>query len=286
MTAPAWGASPPVGLKTVDDWAAWLASTHLIFSVRPTDAPACIRCRGPLDADRGYSSCFNCGMHLAGTTAAVVPISYAASGGLTAALAVAKNEFERVWWLRSGLVSLLAVFLRDHRACLERAAGGPFDLAMVVPSHPSSRAGRDHLKELVALVKPSGPGPVPWHNDLLEMTKPSSAKDRRGRAQADLFTLAAGVDVRGKRILLLDDLYTSGGTSASAAVTLIAAGAEPPVVVTFGRHIDTRDTSKDFVTANDLDNRGWEPDTCAVHQAASPETDSVGLGLPGLLPPW
>lgn len=246
-------------------WTAWLTAFTVIKTVRAFDRPLCMRCRRPMAVDDQGSSwptCWACSKVYGGTAAAVVPISYAASNGLTSLIAQAKDEPDR-WWIRYALASLMCDFLTLHRPCLERQAGGPFTIATTVPSHPSKRAGRDHLSELVGTV--NNMAHLPWRYDVLTKLKADTAGERRQRIDCDLFS--APHDLRGQTILLIDDLYTSGSTSAAAATALIAAGASPPVILTIGRHLDpaTDEPARAFIDAARLNDRSWEPNNCAAH---------------------
>lgn len=253
---------------TTAEWTKWLAEdVNAVCSILPDDAPICGRCRRPMKVDDDGSSwprCWPCNNTYRDLTRVVAPISYSASGGLTGLVAQAKEEPDR-WWVRFGLASLLYSFLTTHLECLERFAHGSFDYATVVPSHPSRRGGRDHLKELVGTVSGGWPG-VPWQLDLLTKTRPSVADERRQTVDKDLFVADARVNLAGRRVLLVDDLYTSGSTSASAAHALVAAGSDPPVVVTIGRHLAPGDDAAvEFVRKHHLENRGYVPQACVLH---------------------
>jgi predicted amidophosphoribosyltransferase len=192
-----------------------------------------------------------------------VPICYAFSGHLTSLIRQAKDEPDRRW-LQVPLASLLYTFLLHHRACLARVAGGEFDVVTVVPSHSTSRGGWDHLKDMHSRITGVWPGP-PWDLELLVKSGGGAAGQRRARVQADEFQLRQGANVWGKRVLLIDDLYTSGGTTGSASAALTGRGATT-VIVTLGRHIDARDPLLPaFAQTNRLDVRGWEIGSCAVH---------------------
>lgn len=257
---------------TTADWTTWLAGTGVIRSVCDGDAPTCARCRRPMGLDNyghPWERCFDCNQTYRGTARAVVPICYSSSGQLTSVIAQAKDEPDR-WWIRFGLAGLLYSFLTGHRQCLEARAFGAFDYATVVPSHPSKRGGRDHLKDMIGTVAGSTWPGIPWQLDLLTKTKPSIADDRRRSIDPDLFVVSPGHNVAGRRILLVDDLYTSGGTVASAATALTTAGADPPVVVTIGRQLDiNEDVARDFAQEH-LNGRRYEPTTCAVHTRPGP----------------
>lgn len=105
-----------------------------------------------------------------------------------------------------------------------------YDLAACVPTSPERREQRgfDVPQELFAPLVEVG-GSCFYCGDLLRRvrrTAPLFELHPLARRQelAGCFSLG-GVDVRGKRILLCDDIYTTGSTLAEAARVLLAAGA-------------------------------------------------------------
>jgi predicted amidophosphoribosyltransferase len=73
------------------------------------------------------------------------------------------------------------------------------------------------------------------HTDTQASLSPS---ERRSNV-AGAFALRRGVEVRGKRILLVDDVLTTGATVGSAAAVLRRAGASHVAVLTLAR-VDRR----------------------------------------------
>ncbi|MET7609838.1 phosphoribosyltransferase [Streptomyces seoulensis] len=89
-----------------------------------------------------------------------------------------------------------------------------------------------------------------------------SAAERRQRIVPDLFT--ADPSVNGKRVLLLDDTFTSGGTMASAARALREAGAACVIGISFGRQLNAnREEARDLIA--ELPQRSLDLETCPVH---------------------
>jgi predicted amidophosphoribosyltransferase len=259
---------PPVsaGWRT-SDWTDWLVAQRVVHSVR-SDDPCCVSCSGSRGSDglgNPYPTCWPCGHAYSSYLRRIVPISYSLSAGLTSLIAQAKDESPGRDWVRRPLASILHGFLQRHWDCLERTAGGSIDLVVPIPSHGSSRGGVDHLVQLNQTVVPPW-RPKPWTFDVLAKQRPSTADDHRRAVVEDLFAINPWHDLAGKRVLLIDDLCTTGSTIASAAAALTAAGAERSIAVTIGRHTRTDDArAQDLL--NLLPTRAWEPQTCAVHDA-------------------
>lgn len=126
------------------------------------------------------------------------------------------------------LVGLLGRFLRDHHGCIAGLAGGGWDGVVVVPSS-KDRTGLHPLVEAFSHYRPLrtahrrvlGPGPaaIGWN----------TASDR-GFEVLD--------DVEGERLLIVDDTYTTGARSQSAASALQLAGAAVIAIVPIGRVIN------------------------------------------------
>lgn len=255
---------------TTSDWTRWLASKGVLRSVRRDEPGTCALCSGPTNFDyigQRWPTCFACGRLYGPYVRRIVPISYGLTDGLTGIARQAKNEPTRTW-LKVALASLLYDFLSGHLDCLEGTAGGPFHVVTIVPSHRDTRGGSDHLKEVVHSVTGWGDR-IRWDLGLLTKTATMPADQRRQRVMGGLFVLTPGRTVRHQRILLIDDVCTSGATLASAAQALVAAGAERPVAVTLSRHVNVNDQYSDELRRQ-IQARGYEPTTCAVHLTRNP----------------
>ncbi|MGW7070057.1 ComF family protein [Streptomyces sp. NPDC054855] len=129
-----------------------------------------------------------------------------------------------------------------------------------MPSHVSTRGGISHLDEVISRVRDFSDQ---WARGVLTKTRASQAGDRRGQIVTDLFV--ASPAVRGKRILLFDDTFTTGGTMGSAAHALKQQGAISVIGLTLGRQLRADwSNSRDFVA--ELSGRPLEVDHCVVHR--------------------
>jgi phosphoribosylpyrophosphate synthetase len=120
------------------------------------------------------------------------------------------------------LVSLLDRFFTRHAGCV---VPGGLDACVVVPSPLGGRPPPHPLTTLVA-----GSASLPKFVDaLFPGTSPVAHR------QPSAHGYRATVRVWGKRVLLVDDVYTSGAHLQSAALALEAAGARTVGAVVLGR---------------------------------------------------
>ncbi len=197
----------------------------------PPGPGICRTCYGPAGA--GFDRCWSCSvvgraLASAGELPPVVPISNFAHGTpLHRVLVTYKSgpdPIERAL-AAADLAQLIAGWLSVHGRCLSRAAGGGWDVIDVVPStrrpgpvHPLTAAlsGLPALADRVAPLLGRGSATV-GHLD------PATGAFTAGRA------------ARGTRVLLLDDVFTTGAHAFSAAAALRQAGAEVVAIVPVGR---------------------------------------------------
>jgi predicted amidophosphoribosyltransferase len=130
---------------------------------------------------------------------------------------------------------LFADFLSAHRACVMEASGGGVDLVVPVPSSsrpgPASLEGVDGLDALFEAVL----GPTArWTPRVLQRANGAIGHLRPNPA-AFVVPGPRRPDVRGSRVLLLDDTYVSGSRAQSAAAVLRRCGAASTLIVPLGR---------------------------------------------------
>jgi len=196
-------------------------------SSHPDEMTACRICTRP--SSRRYSLCTSCRDVAVSLGRPLVPVhaieTVRASSSLYRALRQYKSATHVVARRQSVLLSaLLAGFAR---ADTEGMPPGGADATVVVPSGPG---GRPPPHPLAAVARAAGIGPVgPW----LSLRTTSSA--RIGHRCASREAFVASPDVAGRRLLLLDDVYTTGAHLQSAAAALDDAGAVVVRAVVIGR---------------------------------------------------
>lgn len=177
----------------------------------------CRICAGP--ASWRYSLCTSCRDVALSLGRPLVPVraivTVTASSALYRALRQYKSATHVAARRQAALLTvLLADFAGAHRSGMPPVGA---DAAVVVPSGPR---GRPAPHPLVAVATTAGLGPVAaW---LAARSAPSGPVTHR-RACRDAFV--ASPDVAGRRVLLLDDVYTTGAHLQSAAAALVDAGA-------------------------------------------------------------
>lgn len=203
----------------------------ILTPVPPAGPGICAICHGI--PNPGYDTCYSCEQAMSQVTkpcTTVVPFSlYETGHQLWSVLRKYKDSPDPKVRDRfsTQVAAFLGMALIEHRGCLEETVG-EWDLITTVPSTSGKRTGphplvgalsridylrREH-KELLA------PGPVAL-----------------GHNKADDEGFITVLPVTGKRVLLVDDTYTSGARVQSAASCLQLAGATVPAIVVVGRVI-------------------------------------------------
>lgn len=133
---------------------------------------------------------------------------------------------------RYHVAALLLRFLTDHRGCIEAAAGQTFELITVVPSK-RGRAGPHPLEQAIDLA----PDLRAIHERLLDAGPAAIGRN----APSDTGFVARQA-ANGRRVLLIDDTFTSGAKMQSAASALSLGGATVVAGLVLGRVIDAAST--------------------------------------------
>lgn len=135
---------------------------------------------------------------------------------------------------------LAALMRRPGEALLQAA-----DLLVPVPLHPARlRVRRFNQAGLLAIALARLTG-RPLGLEALARRKPTAPLEGMGEAarraeMRDAISLRPGADMRGKRVLLIDDVMTTGATAHECAAALRAGGARRVDVLTAARVADLR----------------------------------------------
>jgi len=220
--------------RTVDDVAGPYA--NFLLPVPPVGVDTCRVCHGAVYDD--YSICFPCNEALrvlGDGVADVVSFVSLAPGGEQFARELYTYKLESVppAIRRVRLIGLAAVlwkWLSIHEGCLGRQVGvSRFDIVTSVPS-TSGRA----IHPLEELISGIVGGTESRYEGLLtiqrtDLTQREQAPDR----------YVATRSLKGTRVLVVDDTWTTGAHAQSASTALKAAGADAVAVVALGRWFST-----------------------------------------------
>ncbi len=136
----------------------------------------------------------------------------------------------------------LVPFLADRMAeeTLRQLGNNPPDRILPVPLHPTRLRERTfNQAELLARALADRMG-IPCETDLLircRSTRPQAelTQEERSRNVRGAFDLRSGAGLKGSRLLLVDDVLTTGATAEACAALLKKAGARSVWVVTAAR---------------------------------------------------
>ena len=207
----------------------WLCGdcSDLLIAVEP---PRCETCSRPYSGSLESFVCSNCRGKAFHFRHAVAVMQ---SRGVVREL-IHRFKYGGETWLAGLLGQMLRQGLRDARLI-----GKPFDAVVPVPLHPLRRREREfNQAEVLArdLARDQG-----WEFcDALQRTRYTVTQthfDRRRRMRnlRDAFRVRRNAAVKGKRLLLVDDVLTTGSTLDECARMLLGAGAEAISALTVAR---------------------------------------------------
>ncbi|MDR1798057.1 MAG: ComF family protein [Clostridiales Family XIII bacterium] len=200
----------------------------------------CAKCGKPLAEENTKALCRDC----AGTEHLYRRgFACARYAGLGADL-VRDMKYRGKAWYAEGLSAFMA---RRYLALADPESGELPDYDYVVPA-PMARRKRERrgYDQAVLLARglagrihvPCSPGALVRSGETQVMS--SLGRDARLRNLSGAIRAAEGSGVAGKRILLVDDVYTTGATADACAGALRAAGAEAVDIFTFATGADGR----------------------------------------------
>ena len=199
--------------------------------VRFIKPPFCDRCGLPYDGD--ISSPFEC------SNCRDLELQFCSARSAVAAKGVVldvihRYKYQQALWFETFLADL---FLR---AALPELRGGNWNLIVPVPLHPTKQREREfnqaerlagHLAQALAL---------PLNRNLVRRVRPTQtqtllSKKQRAENVHRAFAARAGVKLNGERVILVDDVLTTGATTSACARVLRAVGAGEVCVWTVAR---------------------------------------------------
>lgn len=211
-----------------EDGLVCLRCSSQVRFIRP---PFCQRCGLPFEGDLTTPfECANCremDLHFNAARSAVV------AGGLVLE-AIHRYKYQRALWFEPFLADLL---VSEAGPALQV---GKWDWILPVPLHSTKKREREFNQAERLAVHLSAATKIPVNASWLRRVLPTSTQTRLTREQRaanmrGAFALATSGRLRGERIVLLDDVFTTGATTSACAKVLRAAGAGEVCVWTVAR---------------------------------------------------
>ena len=195
------------------------------------EPPFCQRCGLPFPgALTGPFECANCrhlDLHFAHARSAVV------AKGMALEL-IHRYKYHRALWLEPCLAEWLVTAARPHL--------GPADWDMIVPVPLHALKHREReFNQAERLARRLGLATgLPVHTRVLRRARPTDSQTRLSRAERAenvrrAFSLLDPEPARKQRVVLLDDVFTTGATASACARLLRQAGARRVCVWTLAR---------------------------------------------------
>ena len=199
--------------------------------VRFIQPPFCERCGLPYPGDlTGPFECANCRameLHFRSARAAAV------AGGVVLE-AIHRYKYQRQLWFEAFLAGLL---IRQAAPELGREH---WDWLVPVPLHPTKEREREFNQAWRLARRLGAAAGIPVQPRLLQRARPTRTQTRLSRAERAenmraAFRVAPDLDLGGSRIVLVDDVFTTGATTSACARALREAGAGEVCVWTVAR---------------------------------------------------
>ena len=219
-------------------------------------------CGTPVD---GYERCFRCYQHdtIAGIADVVVPLTYGierTQSGIP--LRHYKDDVSAEARAQHGRLirRLLYLAIMKHQKCIEKRVGTSITMGVTVPSL-NRRPGVHPFTAIAQAMKAVD------DDRLALVPAPDAIKERV--VSTSQFEVVPKRSLSGRHILVLDDTWTTGSNTQSAALTLRHAGAEHVSVIVIGRWLSpTYGNNAEFIKTRLR--RDYDPSICPVTGGACP----------------
>lgn len=220
-----------------------------------TQYATCGTCATPV---QGYDRCYQCNQirSMAGIADLVVPLTYGIEGEQSHFLIrhYKDNQDAAVRHRLTVVMSrLLFLGIVLHETCIEKQIGQEVDRRFAVPSL-SGRKGIHPFVELTTSMHATGPSPL-----LVAAPGASSARIIAGSQ----FDLSPETDLTGEHVLLIDDTWTKGSRTQSAALALRRYGVRYVSVMVVSRYLKPGYADNSEFIRKHL-RRDYDPHICPV----------------------
>lgn len=199
--------------------------------VRFIRAPFCARCGLPFEGEiTGSFECANCREmepHFSSARSAVV------AGGAVLE-AIHRYKYQQAMWFEPFLADLL---LREAAPVLR---GQHWDCIVPVPLHPVKQREREFNQAAHLAAHLSRALDLPLNASWLRRVIPTNTQTRLSRQQRaenmrGAFAVTGDLKLRAQRVIVVDDVFTTGATTSACAKALLQAGAAEVCVWTVAR---------------------------------------------------
>jgi ComF family protein len=193
--------------------------------------PFCERCGLPFAGDlTAPFECANCReleLHFRSARSAVVARGVALE-------AIHRYKYRRQLWFENFLAGL---FLREAVPALR---GRDWHVIVPVPLHPLKQREREFNQAERLAAHLADALKIPLNQTLLRRVAPTEtqtllSRQQRAANMRGAFATRPGHRLNGERVVLVDDVFTTGATTSACARTLLAAGAGDVCVWTVAR---------------------------------------------------
>jgi ComF family protein len=200
----------------------------LVRFIRP---PFCERCGLPFPGDITTKfECTNCRemeLHFSSARSAVVAKTVVLE-------AIHRFKYQRALWFENFLADLL---VREAAPVLR---GQKWDFIAPVPLHPLKFREREFNQAARLALPLAAATNIPLNEKILQRIAPTATQTLLSRTERtanmkNAFAVRAGVSLAGKKIILVDDVFTTGATTSACARALRGAGAAEVCVWTVAR---------------------------------------------------
>jgi competence protein ComFC len=199
--------------------------------VRLVKPPFCERCGLPYDG--AITTSFECGncremeLHFQSARAAVL------AGGLVLEV-IHRYKYQRALWFEPFLADLLV------RQAKPVVSTNQWDLIVPVPLHPLKKREREFNQAERLARRLSAATRIEVNSRLLERAVPTRTQTLLTRSQRaanmrNAFVMRPGCGLNGERVIVLDDVLTTGATTSACAQVLRKHGAGEICVWTVAR---------------------------------------------------
>ena len=205
--------------------------THCRQEVRLIKPPFCERCGLPYEGDITIPfECANCremGLHFRTARSAAV------THGVVLEV-IHRYKYQSALWFEPFLAELLT------RAAVPELTGKKWDLLVPVPLFPTRKREREFNQAERLADRLGEAAGLPVRKDLVRRVVDTQTQTRLKRQQRaanvrHAFAASHPGQLHGERVVLVDDVFTTGATTSACAGVLLAAGAGEVSVWTVAR---------------------------------------------------